>query len=666
MSLVFLGLAVAALWINLLGAGLAGRRLVDDYPVARVVGVLALCLSCFFLEHLAGWGPHPPLLPLTTAVSVWLIWRDRRIVMRNWGTEVLFAAGFFYCFLWRYASPDIDDSGEKMPNLMMIEAYMRGTKLPAPDIWLPPFRANFYYSFQHYGASLMGRLLGIAPGVTYHLAYCTIVGFIAVLMGSCAARLCDWRPGRMVCLLSLLVGGSGSAVAAHLFLVHPGLGSCVRFLGGAIEHDPPTWIGARVLPLLDTPGRDARDLPMEPMSYVLITGDYHPPLSGYLLLTLASALIAAQATGAAGARRWMNHALLASTVPLALISDAWVFPLLFILVGGWFAYRLISLEQGFLIPALAGVAAVTVLEYPYLIEFTQQAIMGNAAMSLTQPENRTPWLGWCLTFWPVAGILLLGLLGREHRSLTLFLVVIWTLELAATELLYNHDLYGGVWSRFNSTLKWWGWVYAGIILTLGARNLGSASRLCRYGTVILLVPSLVFTADLHRHYNNIALAGSTGFLPGSGWLNRDRIVRDMVIVLATCPDGIALESGIKMANTESPAIPLFAGKQSLIGWPWHETTWRGDLAEIRERLSQTNAFYEGKLPDPLNWLLHNNVRYVIWLPRDCVDDDSRFAPINDRIKSRYFWHELYQGDARFMVGFWELIDSPLARGPGAR
>jgi hypothetical protein len=143
----------------------------------------------------------------------------------------------------------------------------------------------------------------------------------------------------------------------------------------------------------------ARDLPMEPMSYVLITGDYHPPLAGYLLLALASTLIAAQATGAVGGRRWMNHALLAATVPLALISDAWVFPLLFILVGGWFAYRLVSLEQGFLIPALAGLAVATVLEYPYLIEFTQQAIMGNAAMGLTQPEDRTPWLGWSSARW---------------------------------------------------------------------------------------------------------------------------------------------------------------------------------------------------------------------------------------------------------------------------
>ncbi len=665
MSLVFLALAVTALWINLLGAGLAGRRLVDDLPIARVAGVLAVSLACFFLESFAGWGPHPPLLVFTTAGSLWLIWRDRALLRQNWGTEALFIAGFLYCLMWRYASPDIDATGEKMPNLMMIEAYMRGTRLPAPDIWLPPFRANFYYSFQHYAASLMGRVLGVGPGVTYHLAYCTIVGFITMLMGSCAARLCAWRPGRLVCLLALIVGGSGSVVAAHVLFIHPGMLDDVRFLGGSIEHDPTNWLGARVIPLMSTPGREPRDLPMEPMSYIIANGDYHPPLAGYLLLAFASVLIAAQATGAAGRRRWANHALLAATVPLALISNAWVLPLMCILVGGWFAYRMISGEQGYLVPALVGLAVATALEYPYLLEFTQQTIVHNAAIGVTQPEDRTPWLGWCLTFWPVAGILILGLFNRERRSLAAFLIVVWALELAATEVFFNHDVYGGVWSRFNSTLKWWGWVYAGIILTLGASNLGSASRLCRYGTVVMLLPCLVFGVDLHRHYNFISRSGTRGYIAGSGWLDRDPVAKDMVLVLAAQPDGIAHESGQKMENPDAPAVTLFAGKESLLGWPWHETTWRGNFSEIRERLAQVNDFYAGKLPDPLNWLLHNNVRYVLWLSRDCADDNARFRPLYDQIKSRYFWHRLYGNDQTLAIGFWELVDGPPAHGPKA-
>jgi len=136
MSLVFLSLAIAGLWINLVGAGMAARRFVSNYAIARMTGVLAVCMVCFCLEHYVGFGPRPPLLPLTTALSLWLIWRARAVLRENWGMEVLFAAGFLYCLLWRYTFPDIDASEDKMPNFGLIESYMRGTQLPPPDLWL--------------------------------------------------------------------------------------------------------------------------------------------------------------------------------------------------------------------------------------------------------------------------------------------------------------------------------------------------------------------------------------------------------------------------------------------------------------------------------------------------------------------------------------------------
>ena len=375
----------------------------------------------FFLEHFAGWGPHPPLLPFTTLASIWLIWRNRSVIRKNWQAEAIFGAGFLYCLAWRYSFPDIDMTGERMPNLAMIEDYMRGTRLAAPDVWMPPYRLNFYYSFQHYGASMLGRLLGVGPGVSYHLAYCTLVGFIALLSGSCIARFCAWPLGRIVGILSLLLGGSGAVVAAHAILHGAYMVDSVRFVGGTVVHGNLNPLGVRLASLMSTPGVDPRDLPMEPMSYAMVNGDYHPPLIGFVLLAFATTLIAAQMTGATGRRRSLNNALLAATVPVALISNAWIFPLLGMLVGGWFVYRAFSRDEGYLVPALAGFAAAAFLEYPYLVEFTRQTIGNNAAIILTEPENRTPWLGWCLTFWPVVGIMILSLFNRERRSLTFFL-----------------------------------------------------------------------------------------------------------------------------------------------------------------------------------------------------------------------------------------------------
>ena len=108
MSLIFLCLVIMVLWINLLGAGLAARRFVGDYALSRVVGVIGICLGCFCLEHYVGWGPRLPILPLTTVASIWLIWRNRPVLLENWKLEALFGAGFFYCLAWRYAFPDIN------------------------------------------------------------------------------------------------------------------------------------------------------------------------------------------------------------------------------------------------------------------------------------------------------------------------------------------------------------------------------------------------------------------------------------------------------------------------------------------------------------------------------------------------------------------------------
>jgi len=301
-----------------------------------------------------------------------------------------------------------------------------------------------------------------------------------------------------------------------------------------------------------------------------------------------------------------------------------------------------------------GLAAGAFLEYPYLIEFTRQAISSNASITLTSAADHTPVLGWLITFWPVAGILVLGLFNRDRRSLSVFLALIWGVELGVTEFFYNHDVYGGVWERFNTTLKWWPWVYAGIVLTLGASNLGSSSRLCRYGTLALLFPTLLFAWDLGVEFKRMD-GQFAGRLEGYGWI-KDPVIEDFVQILKARPDGIAIESGLEMGNTDSPAIALFAGKMSLIGWPWHETTWRGAYTEIHERYVQNEAFYAGKLEDPLKWLLNNRVRYVIWLPRDNVNANIVFIQLKGKISSHYAWHHLYGEKPDFQVGFWERVD----------
>jgi hypothetical protein len=74
-----------------------------------------------------------------------------------------------------------------------------------------------------------------------------------------------------------------------------------------------------------------------------------------------------------------------------------------------------------------------------------------------------------------------------------------------------------------------------------------------------------------------------------------------------------------------------------------------------------NQLYAGTLPDTLAWLLHNDVRYILWLPRDNSDLNSRFGPLREAIKPRYYWHNMCGDEKTLAVGFWVRIDDPPAK-----
>jgi hypothetical protein len=96
---------------------------------------------------------------------------------------------------------------------------------------------------------------------------------------------------------------------------------------------------------------------------------------------------------------------------------------------------------------------------------------------------------------------------------------------------------------------------------------------------------------------------------------------------------------------------LFSGKPVLLGWPLHLLTWRGDVPDVWALNTQIQAFYAGTLPDSLDWLLANQVRYVVWSGAENGKDPQVFDRLQQQIGSRYLWKPFYAaGDYR--VGLW--------------
>jgi hypothetical protein len=131
-----------------------------------------------------------------------------------------------------------------------------------------------------------------------------------------------------------------------------------------------------------------------------------------------------------------------------------------------------------------------------------------------------------------------------------------------------------------------------------------------------------------------------------------------VSALKARPDGICLDSGVTFGNTDATVLAIFGNKQAFMGWPVQEGIWRLNRTEVRDRLAQVNAFYAGKMADPLAWLNENDVRYVLWLQKDNDSMNARFLPLWEKIRSRYAWRHFAGNDGNWAVGFWERVDPP--------
>lgn len=681
MNLIFLTLTALLILVNLVGVGLALQRLSPSYALAKPVGIAGLCLLLFFVEHFAGLGRLSWLWPITTAAAIYLCWRERNALREHWRTELVFVLAFGYGFAWRYMFPNIDPSSEHVTDLYFIVNYLPGEQLPPLDHWLPPYRFNIYYAFQHYAAALLGRIFGLDSGTTYNFAFCVIVGLIISTSWLAICQFCQRRSARLLVLFAFVMGGTGVSPILYALIENPKptleqqaqidanattpwkkignvigaplgpkvtLWSSVRFIGSS-DTNINTELGRKLFPPFD-PAKKPKgfvplDLPQETFSYLVFLGDYHPPLGSFFLLALALACIGLLE------RKPEDHfaqGVLALTVPLTVITNTWIFPLQAILVMGWIAYRYWRKSppdwKTLLISGMAGF----VLIYPFLSYFTSNGL--SPKMVMVAPFEHTPWRHFIVLHWPMITLLLLSLLQRSTRKLVLTLFLVWGLMFVASEMIYVDDIYGGQFQRFNTVLKWWAWIYAGVLITISAINMGGDSRVARYGTVIVIVLIGFYAVDLTR-FCFFAPKPHIGRFQGHDWFTMDPTNKAMLNYLRCAEAGIVLDRNDKGSYAKSSTFAMFSDKPALLGWADHECMWRGSLNHVRILGDQVTAFYAGKKQDSLEWLIHNNVRYIVWGADEYANAPTALQSIQSQIGDYYFWNEFYRvGDYR--VGMW--------------
>ncbi|MBI3562534.1 MAG: hypothetical protein HY080_12555 [Gammaproteobacteria bacterium] len=664
MYFIYLTLTLALLMLNLAGLTLLTRRFVPSLALARAVGIIGFCLLMFFIEHFIGLGRLNWVWPITTLLSAYLLLQQRAELRVGgfWKTELIFYGLFIYIFAWRFCFPSIYPSSEHVTDLYFIANYFDGTTLPPLDHWYPPHRFNIYYAFQHYAAALMGRIFALDPGTTYNIAFALILALPAALAWEFTGHYLKAIWIRAVLLVALVSGGTG--MTPLLFFVQPLAPNLnTHQLAGALSERIVT--GQRFIGLMDqrttapiglalfprfnpadkpNPSFEPLELPEETYGYQIFLGDYHPPSGGFFLLLLALALIAAIENQRIGR---IGQPLLAATLPVLMVTNTWVLPLQGILIGAWLAYRYWQKNPPDWIGLVAGGSVALVLVYPFLSGFVTN--VQTTSIRFVTMINHTPLSRFIGMHWPLLLLVLFGLLNPQQRRFSISLAIVFAALLLISEFVYVDDPSGGKYERTNTTMKWWGWIWTGGLISLGTLGSSSRVRWIRWGTIAIVLLISTAVLDLSRYFV-LMDKNDMGYLAGHHWLTQDPTQAALVNFLQTEPNGIVLENQYGDSYDNTTLYALFSGKPALMGWPAHLITWRRNVIDVYPMKERIQTFYAGNLADSLAWLQANHVRYIVWSPDDNKDPQA-FVRVQQQISNGYHWQVFYD-TGTYRVGVW--------------
>jgi uncharacterized membrane protein len=292
-----------------------------------------------------------------------------------------------------------------------------------------------------------------------------------------------------------------------------------------------------------------------------------------------------------------------------------------------------------------------VLLYPFLAGLAQHP--GGSSVRFVEFAQRAPWQSWLALLWPIVLFAALAMRRAEWRRLSLPLALASIVLLIVSEIIFIDDPSGDHYERTNTTMKWWGYLYTAVIIGLGSLLLATPSRWVRGVTVATLLTLNLQAYNLARYWTGTAKT-EFGQLQGDGVYRRDPPTRDTIDFLTQAPEGIVLESIACGAFCEAGVTALFSGQPLFLGWPMHVQTWRGGSGALWLRKEDIDRFYSGRMPDALQWLNANDIRYVVWARRDAVNL-AAWQNLQNSIGTRYEW-QLFAREGNTMIGLWRLRD----------
>jgi len=183
------------------------------------------------------------------------------------------------------------------------------------------------------------------------------------------------------------------------------------------------------------------------------------------------------------------------------------------------------------------------------------------------------------------------------------------------EFLYLRDQFG--W-RMNTIFKFYfqAWIlwsvaaaYATVVCLREVSSL-AGQVILRFGFAALIVAGLVYPAyGIPSRAGRLSQASLT--LDGSNFLERSSPGEmEAIRWLQTAPYGVVAEA-VGGSYSGYARVSTYSGMPSVLGWPGHESQWRGGWAEMGSREPDINELYSARQWSQARQILEKyHIRYV--------------------------------------------------------
>ena len=624
----------------ILGGAVAFRSLFpQESPwFGFLVPSLAVVILLNFIEHMIALPSLLLLAPVLLGFTMWSLFSRRFYKEGLLLPGVIFLASFAFTFGVRCIQPDIAYTSDGLADLTKINNYCHGDVLPPMDTWLPPYRYEWYYSLQHYAASIVKRLFDIKIGVAYNVSHALLSALTCVAAAAAAYRISGGRVW-VTLVVPFLIESAATGSSAYIQLTMRG--------GG---HEPSLWLADNLAGAYDDLAHNSPDNPLWSLlasphherlelqvpGFWSWRDEYHANASGHLLTLFAIFVIAELSALRNAVWPWVMAAL----IPIvAVVASSWALPLTVLLCGSAAVYaygqgrRSADLRLTTLI-----LGGGLLLLWPAFYDVTSSPEV--PSIIWTTHDEAAPFWEFVIQWWPVGILWIYGcFIFRELPSALRCVIVIVPLMLITLEWIT-------IEGRYNTVEKMWGYTYGAGLFALFPLVATRPGIVGRGITFLLLISATIsmrgWLLDLGHRMPLGKWPAANFHLQGDAYLQSDPQKKRIIEVLSQWKNETFLTGkSISFNYYESPAPQVFTENRSFSTWTYFESVANyQEVAEAREKLN--NAFYDGTMPNRLQFLESNNIRGVMIWPDNQISD-ADLATLTKDIDAGYQYIDCRDG-----------------------